>query len=107
MQLAAFSGTGGNFALTDNRALTVDGTVDFSTRNIALTTTAGDLTIGGAIDASTLTLVSDLGEITGTGAVTAKVLNVTADTGIDLTGSNDIRKIGINHTNSGPDTINP
>ena len=73
----------------------------------ALTTTAGNLTIDGALDGSTITLVSDLGEVAGTGAITAKLLNVTADTGIDLAGSNDIRKIGINHTNSGPDTINP
>jgi filamentous hemagglutinin family protein len=104
--LGAFTDTGGNFALTDGRSLTVLGTMNTGTKNLTLQTTSGDLVISGPIDGNTVTLGSAAGEVDGTGAITARLLNVTADTGIDLTGPNDITTIGTNSTNSGPDIIN-
>ena len=67
--------------------------------------TSGDLVVDGALDAHKMTLGSTLGQVYGTGAITTALLNVTADTGIDLTGPNDIKKLGTNQTNSGPDVI--
>jgi hypothetical protein len=73
---------------------------------MSLNTTSGDLVVEDALDAGNLTLVSSLGEVEGSGAITANVINVTANTGIDLTGSNNIRRIGTNSTASGSDVIN-
>jgi hypothetical protein len=80
--------------------------LNVGTNNVLLQVAAGDLDISGALDGTVATLGSTLGQVYGTGAITAKTLNVTADTGIDLTGPNHIKKIGVNHTNSGPDIIN-
>ena len=80
--------------------------MDFGTRHLTLQVTSGDLDISGALEGGRVTRGSTLGEVYGAGAITANILNVTADTGIDLTGPNDIDKIGTNHTNSGPDVIN-
>ncbi len=104
--LGDFASTGGHFALNDGQALTVSGTVNAAGQNITLQTTSGNLLVNGALDGDTITLGSSLGEVEGAGTITASELNVTADTGIDLTGPNDIKKIGTNQTNSGPDIIN-
>ncbi len=105
--LGAFTNTGGNFYLTNAQTLTVDGTVNAGSKVMSLKATSGDLNINDTLDAGNLTLVSSLGEVDGTGAITANVINVTADTGINLDGTNnDIRRIGTNSTNSGPDVIN-
>lgn len=97
--------TGGKFSLTDDAALTVDGNLNAGANNLTLLVASGDLDIDGTLAGKIVTLGSTAGEVQGSGAITAKVLNVTADTGIDLVGANDIRKIGVNHTNSGPDII--
>jgi hypothetical protein len=104
--LGSFASTAG-FALTDDQSLTVSGIVNAGVNNIALQVMTGDLVIDGAMNGTVVTLGSSTGEVDGTGAITAKTLNVTANTGIDLTGPNHIKKIGVNHTNSGPDIINP
>ncbi len=105
--LGSFTNTDGNFFLTDNRTLTVDGTANAGSRAMSLKATTGDVVVDGALDAGNLTLVSSLGEVDGTGAIAANVINVTADTGIDLDGtSNNIHHIGTRATNSGPDVIN-
>jgi hypothetical protein len=104
-ELGNFTSTGG-FALTDDEGLSVTGALVAGKSAVTLQISDGDLTIPGSIRAKTVTLFSSTGEVTGAGAITAKLLNVTADTGIDLTGNSDIKKIGTNHTNSGPDVIN-
>jgi mucin-19 len=103
--LGAFTNTDGNFTLTDAQGLTVTGTVNAGTKNLALQTTSGDLDIDAALVGQKVTLGSTLGQVYGTGAITAHHLNVTANTGIDLTGANDIAVLGTDQTNSGPNVI--
>jgi filamentous hemagglutinin family protein len=105
--LDGFSTTAGSFALTDGQSLTVDGAVNSGTSSLALQVTSGDLDIDDALDGKSVTLGSSTGEVQGAGAITTGFLSVSANTGIDLTGANNIGKIGHNHTNSGPDVINP
>jgi hypothetical protein len=65
--------------------------------------------LSGALTGPTVTLTSAAEILEGTaGDVTAaNTLNVSAGTGIDLNCShNHIKKIGIRHTNSGPNVIN-
>ena len=104
--LDGFTTTVGAFALTDRQTLTVDGVVNTGTNSLALRVISGDLDIDDALDGKSVTLDSTTGEVQGAGAITTGFLSVSANTGIDLTGANDIGKIGHNHTNSGPDTIN-
>ncbi len=103
--LASFTDAKGGFALTDAQSLTIEGPVSTGKSNLTLLVTSGDLVVDGALDAHKMTLGSTLGQVYGTGAITTALLNVTADTGIDLTGPNDIKKLGTNQTNSGPDVI--
>ncbi len=104
--LDSFTTTAGSFALTDGQTLTIDGEVNSGTSSLALLVTSGDLDIDDALDGKSVTLGSTTGEVQGAGAITTGYLSVSANTGIDLTGANDIGKIGHNHTNSGSDTIN-
>ncbi len=103
----SFANSGsGDIGLTNGETLTVAGPLNAGAGNLALTATAGNLLINGAVEGNTVTLGSTLGSVTGSGPITAALLNVTANTGIDLTGQNDITAIGTNETNSGPDFIN-
>jgi hypothetical protein len=108
--LSTFS-TGGNnaFELTDDHALTVDGTVTAGTGTLDLTTTGTkhNLAIDSAITGGTINLVTT-GEATETSAatITASLLNVTADTGIELTSAkNKIKKLGTDKTKTGPNKV--
>ncbi len=96
----------GNFALTDEEALTIGGAVNTGAKSQTIQVTSGNLDLTGALDGGTITLGSSTGEVYGAGTITASVLNVTANTGIDLTGDNDIKTIGTDTTNSGPNVIN-
>jgi hypothetical protein len=107
--LAAFTTGNGSFSLSDSNALVVTGAVDAGSGNLALTTTgtSSNLVIEAAVTGDTVDLTAG-GEIaeSSAGAVTASLLNASANTGIALTSSaNDITKIGTDHTNSGPNTI--
>jgi hypothetical protein len=109
--LGAFS-TGGNhaFELTDDHALSVDGTVNAGTAALDLTTigTGHNLAIDAAITGGTISLVTtgEATEDSKKGAITAKLLNVTAGTGIDLTSKhNAIKKLGTDKTKTGPNKV--
>ncbi len=106
--IAAFANTGGGDAiLVDGEALTVSGPLGAGAGSARLTTTAGDLTIGGSITAETVDLAT-AGQAaeTGAGAITARLINVDAQTGILLTGSaNTITAIGAAITATGPNQI--
>ena len=108
--LGAFT-TGGNnaFELTDDHALTTDGTVTAGTAALDLTTTGtgNNLAIDSAVTGGTVSFVTT-GEATesSTADITAAKLNVTANTGIELTSTNNhITAVGTRHTNSGPNKI--
>jgi filamentous hemagglutinin family protein len=106
--LAAFA-SGGAFALTDDNALKVDGTVNAGSHTLDLTTIGENhnLAIDAEIEGGTIDLVTT-GEATesSAGAIDTKLLNVTADTGIDLTSKkNDITKLGTHKTNKGPNKV--
>jgi len=105
MNLGSFVNTGGNFALADDRSLTITGTVNTGSDDLTLQVTSGDLIVNAALDGHTVTLGSTTGEVDGTGAITAALLNVVADKGIDLTGANQIAALGADQTNSGPNVI--
>ena len=99
--------TGSLFSLTDGETLNVTGNVGSGIHALTLDVTSGDLDIAGSLTGGKVTLASASGAVQGAGVIDANVLNVTANTGIDLTGANHIKKIGVNHTNSGSDIINP
>jgi len=96
----------GNLSLTDEEALTIGGTVNTGTKSQTIQVTSGNLDLTGTLDGGTITLGSSTSEVYGAGKITASLLNVTANTGIDLTGDNDIKTIGTDTTNSGPNVIN-
>jgi hypothetical protein len=107
--LDSFTGAAGNFTLADSQALAQAGTLNAGGYDIALTTSAGNITVDGTIEASTLTLdarAGALAESSAIGAIQVGRLNATAATGITLTGThNDIVTIGTNSPGSGPDKI--
>ena len=77
---------------------------------ISLTTTRANLVVGGAgsLSASTINLSAGSKAIeNSTGKIKADLLNVTAESGIQLIGNNNITAVGTDHTDSGPNTINP
>jgi hypothetical protein len=109
--LGAFS-TGGNhaFEFKDNSALTVDGAVNAGTGILDLTTlgSGNNLAIDSTITGSTINLVTagEAKESSAGAIVASTILNVTASTGIDLNSSkNKIKKVGTDHTGSGPNKI--
>jgi hypothetical protein len=109
--LSTFS-TGGNnaFELTDDHALTVDGTVNAGTGALDLTAVGSNhsVVIDSAVTGGNINLVTT-GEVSesSAGAITAStILNVTADTGIKLTSAkNKIKKLGTDKTKTGPNKV--
>ena len=110
-QLGNFANTGtGNFSFKNGKALVVSGAVSNAATNgvLALTTTAGNLTVDGSLTGATDTLVAAAEVLEGSaGSVTAKtILNTTAVTGINLDSThNHIKKIGTRKTTSGTNVI--
>jgi filamentous hemagglutinin family protein len=110
--LQGFTNTGsGNIALTDAEVLNITGTVNETPPQglVAITTTAGGLTVGnsGVVTADVVTF-DVAGEATESskGQIDCTQINVTAVTGISLVGNNKIQTIGMNQTKSGPDKVN-
>jgi filamentous hemagglutinin family protein len=101
------TGGAGAFSLYDWKTLDETGLINTGKHSITLDTQIGDLDIGGALIGGTISLTSVAGDVQGAGIIDANVLNVSADTGIDLYGSNnDIKSVGTDTTNSGPNVIN-
>jgi filamentous hemagglutinin family protein len=89
--LGAFT-SGGPFALTDDHALTVDGTLSAGSQNVHLTTTGGHaLAIEAKIVGATVDLVSakTISE-SGAGAIHATTLTGSAHGTVELTGVNNV-----------------
>jgi len=107
--LKTFTTANGNFTFKNGKALNVTGTVSAAKSNavLALITNTGDLSISGKVSSANLTLRTGAEATeTSTGSITTDLLKVVAKTGIDLDSSrNDIKQIGVRHTDSGPDVI--
>jgi outer membrane protein OmpA-like peptidoglycan-associated protein len=79
-------------SLTDNTALTVNGTVSSASGPITLATTTGDLTIAGnlAADGSTISLRSAGGIVETTGLLDPVALLLSSVNSVTMTGANDV-----------------
>ena len=93
----------GGFALVDNRALTVNGTINGGTGDISLTTTAGGIAVNASLIASghAVTLNS-AGTITESGGgITATTLTGSSAGNTTLDGVNSIANLGAFSTTTG------
>lgn len=100
---------GGNFALTDDQNLTVDGAVSAGSHTASITTVGSghNVAIHAKLTGSTVNLVT-AGNITESkkGDIDTALLNVAASTGITLTSKkNQITALGTHKTTSGPNKI--
>ncbi|MGN6657345.1 MAG: beta strand repeat-containing protein [Rhodanobacter sp.] len=83
-----------DFSLTNGQTLTVDGPLDGGPA-VALTTTAGDLIINGAISGTTTTLTSAGAIVEGAGGViTADTLTGSSAASTTLLGANEVAQLG-------------